>query len=281
MAADAGTAAGPSVRSALAQAQALGVARLDAQWLLGHLLQRPRSWLLAHDDTPLPPAAAAAWPALVQRRAAGEPLAYVVGEREFCGLALQVTPDVLVPRPETEGLVHWALERLAEAPSPHVADLGTGSGAIALALARAAPQAALTATDLSPQALALARGNARRLGLPVAFAQGPWWAALPGRRFGLAVSNPPYIAEGDPHLAALTHEPTLALTSGARGLDALFALIDGAPAHLLPGAWLLLEHGHDQAEALRARLAARGFVGAVTRADLADLPRFTGASWPG
>lgn len=277
MAAEGGT---PDVRTALAQAQALGVARLDAQWLLGHLLQRPRSWLLAHDDTALPPAVAAAWPALLQRRADGEPLAYVVGEREFCGMALQVTPAVLVPRPETEGLVQWALERLADAPSAQVVDLGTGSGAVALALAQAAPGIAVTATDLSADALAVARGNARRLGLALAFAQGPWWTAVPARRFGLAVSNPPYVAEGDPHLGALRHEPPLALTSGPQGLDALSALIDGAAGHLLPGAWLLLEHGHDQAEALRARLARAGFEATETRTDLAGLPRLTGARRP-
>lgn len=268
------------VREALAQAAQVGVARLDAQWLLGHLLQRPRSWLLAHDDSTLPASAAAAWPALLQRRASGEPLAYVLGEREFCGLKLNVSPAVLVPRPETEGLVQWALECWPCAPEPSVVDLGTGSGAVALALKHAQPHAWVTATDASAAALEVARSNGHRLGLDVAWCEGDWWQAVVGARFGLAVSNPPYIAQGDDHLAALLHEPMQALTPGGDGLDALRRIIAGAAAHLLPGACLLLEHGHDQAEAVQTLFARHGFERAQTRVDLAGLPRFTGGRWP-
>jgi release factor glutamine methyltransferase len=161
-----------------------------------------------------------------------------------------------------------------------VLDLGTGSGAIALALAHAAPHAEVWATDVNEAALAVARDNTQTLGLRVQLALGPWWQAVPGQRFGLVVSNPPYIAAGDPHLAALAHEPMLALSPGGDGLDAVRALVAGAPAHLLPGAWLLLEHGHDQAAAVAALLADQGFEAVDTRADLAGLPRCTGGRWP-
>ena len=266
---------------ALRQAQQAGVDRLDAQLLLGHLFNRPRTWLVANDEQPLPPAAEATWPAALARRAQGEPLAYVLGEQEFCGLSLSVNSSVLVPRPETEVLVHWALECWLSSPSPEVVDLGTGSGAVALSIKRLQPAAQLTASDVSATALGVAQLNARRHRLAVAWAQGDWWAAVAGQRFGLAVSNPPYISQGDAHLAALSHEPELALTSGADGLDALRQIIDGAPEHLLAGAWLLLEHGHDQAEVVRELLTRRGFAGPVTRHDLAQLPRCTGACWPG
>ena len=268
------------ITDALSAARAAGIERLDAQWLLEHLLQRPRSWLVAHDETPLTAAQTQAFHAGLARRAAGEPLAYITGERLFCGLALQVTPDVLVPRPETELLVDWALELLPDEAPDGIADLGTGSGAIALALQRARPHARVTASDSSAAALAVAQANARRLGLPVRFVQGSWWAPLAGQRFALAVSNPPYIAGDDPHLAALGHEPRGALTPEGDGLAALRLLVAGAPAHLQPGAWLLLEHGHDQAPAVQALLHAAGFEPAITRADLAGLPRCTGARWP-
>ena len=206
-------------------------------------------------------------------------LAYVLGEHEFCGLALQVTPAVLVPRPETELLVQWALECLGDAPAPTVIDLGTGSGAIALAILHARPDIDMLATDASADALAVAQANALKHELPLRLAQGDWWSAAGGARYGLAVSNPPYIAEGDPYLAALAHEPLLALTSGQNGLDALRQLIISAPDHLLPGAWLLLEHGHDQAGAVQALLRDCGFGTPQTRHDLAGLPRCTGAPW--
>lgn len=268
------------VADALAQARRCGVERLDAQWILSHLLQQPRAWLLAHDQEPLPDPVASALPGLLARRAAGEPLAYVLGEREFCGLTLRVTPAVLVPRPETELLVEWALECLQAGLHYDVIDLGTGSGAVALAIRRARPQVRVLATDASAQALAVAHDNARRLGLAISLAQGDWWAAAGAFRFALAVCNPPYVAASDSHLQALRHEPLAALTPGGDGLSALAQVIGGAPAHLLPGAWLLLEHGHDQATAVQALLHATGFEAVATRPDLAGLPRCTGGRWP-
>jgi release factor glutamine methyltransferase len=263
------------VRDALDAARRAGLARLDAQRLLSHRLGRPREWLIAHDDEALPPAAATAFEADLRRRAAGEPLAYLVGEREFHGLVLTVTPAVVVPRPETEGLVDWAIEVAPR--GAEVVDLGTGSGAIALALRHARPDLALTATDASADALAVARANAERLQLPVRFVQGDWWAPLAGRRFDVAVSNPPYIAGDDLHLAALRHEPRAALTPEGDGLAALRNIVAGAAAHLPPGGWLLLEHGHDQGNAVRALLAGAAFEGVATRHDLAGLERCTGA----
>jgi release factor glutamine methyltransferase len=263
----------------LTHARQAGVERLDAQLLLGHLLNQPRAWLMAHDEHALTDAQTATLQQQLQRRAAGEPLAYLVGEREFCGLALQVTPDVLVPRPETELLVEWALERLEHAPADSLVDLGTGSGAIALAIQRRRSSAAVTASDASVAALAVAQANGARHSLAVEWLHGDWWAPLHGRRYGLAVSNPPYVAGDDPHLAALAHEPRSALTPEGDGLAALRRIVQGAPDHLLPGAWLLLEHGHDQSDAVQAMLTARGFVEAQTRLDLAGLPRCTGAAW--
>jgi release factor glutamine methyltransferase len=269
------------IRDALQDAASVGVDRLDAQLLLGHLLHQPRSWLLAHDDHPLGTAVAADWQARLARRAAGEPLAYVLGEWLFRGLPLTVSPAVLVPRPETELLVEWALDCLDTAPSQDVLDLGTGSGAVALAIAAARPQARVQATDTDSDALAVAQTNARKLGLPVTLSRGSWWNAVPGQRFGLVVSNPPYIAPGDPHLQALGHEPMLALTAAGQGLDALRSIVAGAPTHLQQGAWLLLEHGHDQAAAVQRMLLDQGFEQPQTRADLAGLARCTGARWPG
>ena len=269
------------IREALAAAQAMGVARLDVQLLLAHQLGCSRAWLLAHDDAPLSDAQAATLQDMLARRAAGEPLAYVIGQAEFRGLRLQVSPAVLVPRPETELLVEWALELLPADTVDELIDLGTGSGAIALALQRERPQARLTATDASSDALTIARANAQRLGLPLRFAQGDWWAAVRGHRYTLALSNPPYVAGDDPHLAALQHEPRAALTPEGDGLQALRHIIAGAPAHLERGAWLLLEHGHDQAVAVQQLLLVSGFVDAQTRADLAGLPRCSGARWPG
>lgn len=267
------------IAQALAHAHAMGVDRLDAQLLLAHELGRTRAWLIAHDDLPLGSPQQQAYLAALVHRQAGVPVAYLVGEKEFFGLMLAVTPDVLVPRPETEGLVEWALERLPGAPGPGVVDLGTGSGAIALALARQAPRALVVATDASAAALEVARGNAARQGLAVEFLHGHWWTPLAGRRFGLAVSNPPYVAGDDPHLRALTHEPRTALTPGGDGLAALREIVNGAPEHLHPGAWLLLEHGHDQAEAVRGLLRARGFEQVSTRVDLAGILRCSGGAW--
>ena len=270
----------PTVAQAMHEARTLGIDRLDAQMVLGWILGRTRSWLVAHDDAALDRAQADAVRAAFARRAAGEPLAYVIGRKEFHGLTLQVDRDVLVPRPDTEVLVDWALELLAGPLAvrlrPRVVDLGTGSGAIALAVKQAHPAAALVATDASAAALGVAGANAARLGLELAFALGSWWAALPGERFDLVLGNPPYIAEGDPHLPALRHEPISALTSGGDGLDALREIIAGAGEHLEPGGWLLLEHGHDQAESVHGLLELHGFAEIATRRDLGGQPRCTG-----
>jgi release factor glutamine methyltransferase len=270
------------VGAALAQARALGLDRLDAQLLLSQLLQRTRAWLIAHDDTVLSAAQQQAFAAACRRRADGEPMAYLLGEREFHGLMLQVSPAVLVPRPDTETLVDWALELLAVplAQAADVADLGTGSGAIALALKHRHPSARVQAVDCSAAALAVARANATRHGLQVQWHLGEWWQPLQGQLFHLVVSNPPYVAEDDPHLAALRHEPALALTPGGDGLSALSEIVHGAAAHLHEGGWLLLEHGHEQADAVRGLLAGAGFEAAQTRADLAGRPRCTGGRRP-
>lgn len=266
-----------TVGAALAAARALGVDRLDAQLLLGHQLQRPRSWLLAHDEDPLSAEVLSRFEADCRRRAAGEPLAYVIGRWTFRGLSLQVSPAVLVPRPETEVLVDWAIELLsgdlATQVAPSVVDLGTGSGAIALAVAAEHPAARMTATDASEAALSVARANAAVLGLAVDWRAGDWWAPLAGRRFDLILSNPPYIASGDPHLEALSHEPAQALSAGPDGLQALERIVADAPAHLAPGGWLLLEHGHDQGAAMRRLLSAAGLAAVSTRSDLAGLAR--------
>lgn len=267
------------IAQALAHAHARGVDRLDAHLLLAHGLRQTRAWLIAHDDRLLSVLQQQAYLAALAQRLAGVPVAYLVGEKEFFGLSLAVTPDVLVPRPETESLVEWSLERLPSAPGPGAVDLGTGSGAIALAMARHAPATAVVATDASAAALQVARGNAARHGLAVEFVHGNWWAPLCGRRFGLVVSNPPYVASDDPHLQALAHEPRSALTPGGDGLAALRQIVGGAPDHLLLGAWLLLEHGHDQGAAVRELLLARGFSTPSTRTDLAGVDRCTGAAW--
>ncbi len=269
-----------TLREALATARAAGIERFDAQLLLGHVLGRDRAWLLAHDDAALLGKDAARFEALVARRHRGEPVAYLVGEKEFHGLALQVDARVLVPRPDTEVLVDWAIEllrgALAGTAAPAVVDLGTGSGAIALAVKQACAGAAVTATDASPDALTVARGNAQRLGLGVEFLSGSWWQPLAGRRFHLALSNPPYIAEGDRHLDALTAEPRSALTSGPDGLEALREIVGSAADHLAPGGWLLLEHGFDQSDAVQALLAAAGFEAVGSRRDLGGQVRCTG-----
>lgn len=271
-----------SVGACLARARQLGIARLDAQLLLAHVLGCSRTWLLAHDDAPVPDTRAV--DALWARRAAGEPLAYLVGAREFHGLALHVTPAVLVPRPDTETVVDWAIELLRPAVRPRVADLGTGSGAIALALKHAVPGADVHACDQSLAALDVARDNGRRLGLAVTWHAGSWWQAFEpigggSTAFDLAVANPPYLAEDDPHLASLRHEPRAALVparSPADALSDLEALIREAPTHLAPGGWLLLEHGDQQAPAVRERLSAAGFDRIQTRPDLAGRPRASG-----
>lgn len=241
----------------------------EADLLLGHVLGRGAAWLFAHGDADVAEAEAARFDALLARRRAGEPVAYLLGRRGFWTLDLEVTPATLIPRPETERLVELALERLP--PEGAVADLGTGSGAIALAIASERPRARVVATDASADALAVAARNAAAHGLAqVEFRRGDWLTPLAGERFDLIASNPPYIAEGDPHLARgdLVHEPPAALASGVDGLDAIRRIIAGAPAHLRPGGWLLLEHGFDQGAAVRGLLAASGFRDVVTERDL-------------
>ena len=266
-----------TLREALAAAAALGVERLDAQLLLLHALGRgpgERAWLLAHDADPLAEPSFEAFLALARRRADSEPAAYLTGEKEFFGLSLAVDARVLVPRPDTETLVEWAIELLRGHPAPKVIDLGTGSGAIALALQAQRPDAQVEAVDRSAGALEVARANAARLRLPVRFRQASW---LDGAgRYDLVASNPPYVAAGDPHLPALRHEPVTALASGPDGLDDLRAIVAAAPAHLVPGGWLLLEHGWDQAEAVRGLLQDAGFVQVRSRPDLAGIPRCSG-----
>lgn len=254
----------------------------EAELLLAHVLDRSRSWLYAHRDDPVGPADAERYRALLARRAAGEPVAYLTGRRGFWSFDLRVTPDTLIPRPETELLVELALARLPATAGLRLADLGTGSGAIALALAHERPRARVVAVDLSPGALEVARANAAELGLAnVEFRQGDWLAPLAGERFDLIASNPPYIAEGDPHLDDLRHEPAPALSSGQDGLDAIRTIAREAPGHLVPGGWLLLEHGWDQGDAVRAILDAAGFDEVRTDRDLEDRDRVTSGRWPG
>lgn len=262
------------IRDLLAQgAQRIGgdEARREAELLLGHALQRDRAWLFAHARDRAGDAERARYLALIERRIAGEPVAYLIGRRGFWTLELTVTPAVLVPRPETERLVELALARLPTDRESSVADLGTGSGAIALALAAERPQARVVAVDASQDALEVARRNARCNEIAnVEFRHGHWYAPLAGESFDLIVSNPPYIADDDPHVARgdLRFEPRIALTSGADGLDAIRVLANGAQAHLVPGGWMLIEHGFEQGEVVRALLAAAGLVEVATKQDL-------------
>ena len=254
--------------------------RLDAgecEHLLAHVLGRTPAWLYAHGDDEIDDADIDAYERLLARREAGEPVAYLTGRRGFWRFELDVDAATLIPRPETELLVELALDRLPQLPC-HVADLGTGSGAIALAIASERPRAEVVATDASPAALDVARRNAARLGLAnVRFSEGSWYAPLAGQRFDLIASNPPYIAANDAHLSQgdLRFEPASALASGADGLDDIRVIAAGAPAHLVDGGWLLVEHGYDQAAAVREILADAGLVGIATVQDLEHRDRVT------
>jgi release factor glutamine methyltransferase len=269
-----------SVGAAQSRALAAGLERIDAQLLLGALLGVDRSWLMIHGDDALSAAQAQRFEQWLAQRQDGVPLAYLVGAKEFHGLMLKVDRHTLVPRPDTEVLVDWALELLPQGQAVELLDLGTGSGAIALALAHRRPAARVTAVDVSAGALAVARANGEALSLQVEWLQGSWWQAVAGRQFDLVVSNPPYIAGDDHHLAALRHEPLSALTPGGDGLDSLRAIIGEAQAHLRPGGSLLLEHGWDQAPAVADLLRAAGFVELACRNDLGGQPRVSGGRRP-
>ena len=295
-----------------------GAARIEVQCLLQAVLQVNRAYLLTHPEQPLTSEQQARYAALFERRLRGEPLAYILGERAFYGLNFRVTPATLIPRADTELLVELALARI-QPPSPpaplpvpaggipaasgskaartgetgeggrqtgrgslfHVLDLGTGSGAIALSIAHARPDIEVTAVDASQEALGVARENARRLNIGnVRLLQSDWFAILAGERFDLIVSNPPYIAEGDAHLAQgdLRFEPRDALASGADGLDDIRRIVAQAREHLDTGGWLLLEHGYDQATRVRALLQQAGFAGGFSARDLAGIERVSGGS---
>lgn len=274
-----------TVATALQEGARLGVARLDVQLLLLHVLGRwaaGRAWLLAHDDEVLTLAQRDDFVRALQQRLDDVPLAYITGQKEFFGLTLSVTPAVLDPRADTEVLVQWALDAMATLERPRVLDLGTGSGAVALALKSQRPDAQVWACDRSEAALAQARSNGQRLGLQVQWLLGDWFAPL--RSQGLVdldvvVANPPYIAEGDVHLPALRHEPVQALVAGCDGLADIRRIAADAGAFLRPGGWLLLEHGWDQAAAVAAIVADAGFTEVAHRRDLAGHVRCTGGRW--
>ena len=268
-----------------------GLPRAEARRLLASLSHQPLTWFMAHGDDPADPDIAARFQALAERRRAGEPLAYLLGQQEFYGRPFAVSPAVLIPRADTETLVETALEQLLLLRQQRrtvplsLLELGTGSGIIAITLALEAPDTEVHAVERSPEALAVARQNAKALGADrIHWHAGSWWQALARpRRFDLIVSNPPYIAANDHHLQQgdLRFEPPQALAAGPDGLDDLRILIGGAPAHLAPGGWLLLEHGYDQEAPVQALLRDAGFADVFTRRDLAGQPRVSGGRWLG
>jgi release factor glutamine methyltransferase len=254
-------------------------ARIEVQCLLQQVLHVQRVYLIAHPEHDLSDDEFVRYNELLQRRLAGEPIAYILGEREFFGLNLKVTPATLIPRPDTELLVELAVQRIPKQEPCKVLDLGTGSGAIALAIAHACSQAEVLACDASADALVVAQENARALGIAnVSFVQSDWFSALGAQRFRLIVSNPPYIAAHDSHLSQgdVRFEPSSALISGADGLDDIRHIIEQAPGHLLPGGWLLLEHGYDQAVAVRSLLTCAKFDAVFSARDLAGIERASG-----
>ena len=275
-----------AARGRLAQALVLepSVAGLEAQILLGHVLGHPRAYLLAHPEAALSGVNQTQFEALLARRERGEPIAYIIGQREFYGLAFLVTPDVLIPRPETELLIDLALEQIPQDATTHVLDLGTGSGAIAITLAKLRPRAQVTAVEASPQALAIARQNASRLGATnITFIESNWFAGLSeSSRFELIVANPPYVAENDPHLnhGDVRFEPINALTSGQDGLDAIRLIAQTSPGFLQASGRLLFEHGYDQGGVSKAILHSLGYNDIVAYPDLGGRPRVTGGRKP-
>ena len=276
------------ITSVAAAIRASGLPDLEARILLGHVLDVDRAWLIAHAGDDVAADDAALFRGLCWRRRSGEPIAYLVGRREFYGFIIAVTPAVLIPRPETELLVDLALERLPQNAPPdagpgRVLDLGTGSGCIALAIARLRPQAVVTASDVSRAALEVARANAAALGADIDWLASDWYCALGTHRFDLIIANPPYIARGDPHLREgdLRYEPEAALTDGGDGWAAIDTIVAGAVHYLAAGGWLLFEHGYDQAQGARARLKAAGFAQILSWRDLAGIERVSGGRWEG
>lgn len=276
----------PSIQSLLTQDKAAlesalsldsATARIEVQMLLQQALGVSRAYLIAHAADTIDEEKLMAYRALLQRRLAGEPLAYILGEREFFGLSFRVTPATLIPRPDTELLVELALQRIPQ--RRRVLDLGTGSGAIALSIAHSRLDAEVTAVDASLAALEIARDNARQLGIGnTRFVHSDWFSALTNERFDLIISNPPYIADADAHLSQgdLRFEPRTALASGADGLDDIRRIVADAKAHLNAGGWLLFEHGYDQAERARELLEAAGYAEVFSARDLAGIERVSG-----
>ena len=253
-------------------------ARLEAEILLAASLDRPRSHLFAWPDQQLEPWQQERFATLISRRARGEPIAYLLGQREFWSLPLTVTPQTLIPRPETETLVRLALDTIPQDSAPRIADLGTGSGAIALAIARERPRSEIIATDISPAALSVARGNAMRLGLGnVRFVCGSWCQAFNTNVFDIVLSNPPYVAEADPHLREgdLRFEPRAALAAGPTGMDELQQIVPCAHARLRRDGWLIVEHGYDQGDKVMQLMRTQGFSEISDHIDTAGLSRVT------
>ena len=262
--------------------RAFGTDYRDAELLLLHCLGRDeRSWLIAHDHDELPTDIVEAFSSMSKERLKGVPLAYLLGHREFWSLKLKVTRDVLIPRPETELLVEWAVELASQCDLDSMLDLGTGSGAIALAVQQDLPHLSVTASDISASALRVARENAEDLGLPVEFVESSWFGALARRRWALIASNPPYVAADDAHLldGDLRFEPNIALTDQGDGLWSIREIASNAPNHLEAGGWLLIEHGYDQAADVRSIFELNGFSKVSLRHDLAGRPRVTGGCW--
>ncbi|CAN5208494.1 peptide chain release factor N(5)-glutamine methyltransferase [soil metagenome] len=255
--------------------------RADAELLLAAAIGQSRTWLFAHDDLSPDADTLARFDTMLQRRRDGEPVALIIGRQQFWSLDLMLGAATLVPRPETERLVELALERIAPGASCDVLDLGTGSGAIALAIASERPTARVTGVDAAPEALAVATANATHLGIALRLLEGDWFSPVAGEHFELVLSNPPYLADADPHLADLRHEPRAALVSGPTGMESIEAIAIAARQHLRAGGELLMEHGMAQGAAVRAFLQAAGYVDVATWQDLEGRDRVSGGRWTG